>query len=67
MSPRLRPGGYGHRIQRLGADTFVVSWTYDVKYRRIRYPRTMRRTTDLRGAERFAKRWGLPVPEAPPV
>lgn len=62
----LKIGGYGHHIQRLGADTYRLSWSYDVKYGRIRYPRMMSRITDRRGAERFAKKWERPMPEEKP-
>ena len=60
----LRSGGYGHHIQRLARDTYRISWTYDVKYGRIRYPRLMSRITDRRGAERFAKKWECRLPES---
>lgn len=57
-----RSSSYGHRIQRLGADWFRLSWTVDTKHRRIRYPHGYSRDTDLKGATRFAKKWGVTVP-----
>jgi hypothetical protein len=61
----LRGGGYGHHVRRITADTYAISWHYDTKYGRLRYPRTINRITDRKGAERFAKRWGVPVPPEP--
>lgn len=61
--PLLRSGSYGHRVSLCGiAGTYRISWTYDVKHRRIRYPRWCYRLTDLAGAKRFAKKWGCVVP-----
>lgn len=59
---RYSPGtSYGHRIHRLSADSFVISWGADRYYpsSRLRYPRHFRRITDLAGARRFAKKWKL--------
>lgn len=56
---------YSHRIQRLSGDCYRLTWTVDRYYRgsRLRHPRGCHRHTDHAGAVRFAKRWGLPVPE----
>lgn len=69
MSPRLRAGSYGHRLRYLGDGCWRMSWKVDTKHGRIRYPRVATRDTDRKGAERFARRWGLDMPEpgvAPP-
>ena len=58
-----RAGGYGHRIYRLGENDYRISWTYDTKYARLRYPRRVSRDTDRKGAERFAKRWNVEMPQ----
>jgi hypothetical protein len=62
MSPQLKPGGYGHRIQKINADHYRLFWAWDTKYRRMRYPRTISRDTDEAGAKRFAARWSVPLP-----
>lgn len=70
---RHRPGGgYGHRVRYIGWDTYRLSWCYDKYYvtSRLRFPRHMTRDTDRAGAERFAKKWGVPIrndPLAPPT
>ena len=52
---------YDHRIQRLYHDCFEISWTCDRYYpsSRFRHPRGNSRSTDLAGAVRFAKKWGV--------
>lgn len=52
---------YDHRIRKIEADHFRLSWVVDFKYpsSRLRYPRTFSRDTDEAGAKRFAKRWKL--------
>lgn len=62
----LKAGGYGHRIQYLGADFYRLTWIYDVKHGRIRFPRVMTRDTDLAGALRFAKKWDVRMPTEEP-
>lgn len=57
-----RAGGYGHQIHRLGENDYRISWTYDTKSARLRWPRRVSRDTDRAGAERFAKRWGIVCP-----
>lgn len=62
---RHRPSGsYGHRIVKERDDEYVISWHYDRYYTgtRGRFPQRRSRDTDLAGARRFAKRWGLEVP-----
>ena len=56
--------GYGHRIQRLGSDTFRLSWSWDKKYpgTRFRYPKRLSRVTDRAGALRFSKKWNVEMP-----
>lgn len=58
-----RAGGKRHRIRRVGA-MYELSWQFEVKYAgsRLLFHRTMRRDTDRAGAERFAKKWGCPMP-----
>lgn len=65
---RHRPSGsYGHAIVMVEADCYRLSWTVDRYYpdSRLRHPRRATRHADLAGAQRFAKRWGLTVPETP--
>lgn len=56
-----RAGGKRHHIRRVFDDCYVLSWQYEHKYSgsRILYHRTIYRDTDRKGAERFAKKWGL--------
>lgn len=64
MSRHNPGGGYGHRIQRIAADHYRLSWSFDT-YRadsRLRWPRTITRDTDLAGAERFAIKHGCSLP-----
>lgn len=60
---------YSHRIQRLNRHDFILSWTCDRYYKssRLRWPRRNCRDTDRAGAERFAKKWGIPMPPEPEV
>ena len=63
---RHRPGGgYGHHIQWLGPDHYRLSWSWDAYYAssRLRHPRKMTRDTDRAGADRFAKKHGIKVPD----
>lgn len=63
---RFRPSGsYGHRISKTSyASEYRISWTVDRYYEgnRLRFPRGWSRVTDLAGAKRFAKRWGVELP-----
>lgn len=58
-------GSYGHHIRRIAEGHFRLSWTVDRYYAnsRLRHPRTATRDTDTAGAERFAKRWDIAMPE----
>lgn len=59
-------GSYGHRISRIADGHYRLSWTVDRHYAgsRLRHPRTATRDTDTAGAERFAKRWDVVMPNA---
>ena len=61
--------GYGHRCKHFSLadgwiDYYEISWTFDMKYSgsRLRFPRTMRRDTDIYGAKRFCKKWNIKFP-----
>lgn len=56
--------GYGHRIWRLYPGVYRLSWCWDQKYAtsRLRFPRHLTRDTDRAGAERFARKWNVPMP-----
>ncbi len=66
MAP-ARSGGTRHRISKLGFDDYELSWQHEIKYggSRILHHRTMRRETNRKGAEKFAKKWGCPMPSEP--
>ncbi len=66
MSRHRSQTSTGHRIKLLGSGDYRISWTVDYYYPgvRIRFPRTCQRHTDRAGAERFAKRWNVKMPEA---
>jgi len=55
---------YNHRIDNSGPD-YLISWVVDRYYpsSRLRQPRMFHRYTDLKGAQRFAKKWDVPMPE----
>ncbi len=61
---RFNIGASKHHIERVGRDHFRLSWTFDTYLggSRLRWPRTIRRDTDLAGALRFARKWNLPAP-----
>jgi len=54
-----------HHIQLIGRDHYRLSWSFDTKIAgsRLRWPRTITRDTDQAGAERFAKKWSVKMPE----
>jgi hypothetical protein len=56
---------YGHGIERIGPGHYRLRWTVDRRYAgsRLRFPTSTNRDTDIEGAERFAKKWGLTVPQ----
>lgn len=61
---------YGHRIRRLThPDDYRLSWVYDRRVpnggRHLIWPTSRSRDTDRAGAERFAKKWGCPMPPEP--
>jgi len=61
---RRSTSGYGHFCTRYGHDDYEIGWLWDRYYsgQRIRYPQTMRRWTDEKGARRFCKKWGVKFP-----
>lgn len=61
----VRAGGKRHRIRKVREDEYALSWQYEVKYNgsRILHHRLVERDTDRKGAEKFAKKWGCPMPE----
>jgi hypothetical protein len=65
MSRYSSSGSTQHAIQRFGSDDFRLSWVVDFHYSgsRLRFPRRFTRDTDRAGALRFAKRWGVRMPE----
>ncbi len=60
----VRAGGKRHRIQDLRGGIYLLSWEYEVKYSgsRLLFHRKMTRETDRKGAEKFSKKWGCPMP-----
>lgn len=56
---------YGHHIQRIGIDHYRIFWTFDTKIQgsRLRYPRTLSRDTDEKGALKFSKKWDCRIPD----
>jgi hypothetical protein len=54
-------GSYGHRVEKFSMDHYRVHWTVDRYYagHRCRFPRECSRDTDLAGAKRFCRKWGL--------
>lgn len=58
-------GSKGHKIQRLDSSWYRLRWTVDYYYSgsRLRFPRGFSRDTDEAGARRFAKKWGVKMPE----
>ena len=65
MSRHFSAGSYGHRIAKIGPDHYRLQWTVDRYYAssRLRHPSVSWRDTDLKGANRFAKRWDVAVPD----
>lgn len=56
---------YCHRLQRLGHDWYRISWVVDRYFAssRLRHPYSFERDTGEAGAKRFARKWGLDLPE----
>lgn len=67
MSRHSASGSYGHRIERINAEDYLVRWAYDrhLKGSRLRHPQGRCLYTDRAGAERFAKKWGVAMPPEP--
>lgn len=57
-------GSYSHKIQKAPFGGYWISWVVDFHYSgsRLRFPRSFRRYTEKEGAERFSKKWGVPMP-----
>jgi len=66
MSALMRKGSGGHYIAWLAPNAFALSWQIDktAMGSPLRFPIRRRSVTDRKGAERFAAKWGLVVPEA---
>lgn len=64
MSRHSAQHSYGHRIQRIAANTYAIRWTVDryIKGSRLRWPTGYERITDTSGAKRFARRWQVDFP-----
>lgn len=47
-------------------DTYMISWTVDRYYQssRLRFPISIRRVTDERGARRFCQKHGIEFPKS---
>ena len=58
-------GSYSHSCRRIEAGFYRISWTIDryINGSRLRWPRTYSRDTDEKGAIRFCKKHGIPMPE----
>lgn len=61
----IRSGSYSHKIVYERPDEYVLIWRTDHKSggSRLRWPRVHQRDTNKKGAERFAKKWGIQMPE----
>lgn len=68
MSRYSSSGSSGHQISYIAPDHYRLYWSVDFYYpsSRLRHPRSYRRDTDMVGAKRFAKKWGISVPEPKP-
>lgn len=65
MSRHRSSGGYGHRIKFERTDEYRITWFYDRYFSgsRLRHPTGRSRDTNRKGAERFAKKWNIKMPE----
>jgi hypothetical protein len=65
MSRHRSSGSKGHSIHKIMDGWYRLSWSVDRYYpsSRLRHPRGCHRDTDEAGALRFAKRWGVPMPD----
>ena len=57
--------GTGHRIQYIGWGVYRLSWYWDKKVGRLRWPTRITRDTDEAGAQRFSKKWKCAMPAHP--
>jgi hypothetical protein len=55
-----------HGMRWIGPDHYRLWWTFDTYRRgsRLRWPRTIKRDTNKKGAIRFSRKWGLTMPTA---
>ena len=66
MSRYNNNGGYGHFCKHYKTfDYYRIGWVFDRYYSgsRLRYPQTIARDTDKKGALRFCKKWEIPFPK----
>lgn len=65
MSRFNSSGSKNHRITFMGKDWYRLSWSVDryTKGSRLRFPTGHSRDTDFAGAQRFAVKWGVRMPE----
>ena len=66
MSRATKPNGSrGHHIEWLTPNAYAISWEIDKNAMgsRLRFPIRRRVITDRKGAQRFAAKWGLMIPE----
>jgi hypothetical protein len=65
MSRHRVAKSYGHTIRRLVSGDYRLHWTIDRYYAgsRLRHPTGYNRDTDRAGAERFAKKHNVKMPE----
>ncbi|MCZ8104027.1 MAG: hypothetical protein O9972_39800 [Burkholderiales bacterium] len=65
MSRHRPTTSYGHKISDLGGGCYRLQWTVDRYYvrSRLRHPTGCHRDVERDGAERFAKRWDVKMPE----
>ena len=59
---------YRQSCQKLCPDCYRLTWYVDRYYpsSRLRFPTRYQRDTDLKGAQRFCKRWGFQIPDEAP-
>jgi len=65
MSRYSRQTSRNHGCQKLGDDTFIISWIIDYYYSgdRLRYPRGFSKITNSSKATKFCKKHGILFPE----
>lgn len=64
MSRYSGASSYGHWCKDIGQGDYKIGWIFDRYYAdsRLRFPQHRSRITDIKGAKRFCKRWGLNYP-----